>query len=232
MQTKTKITILICILLISVFLALFEYKAKKQSENLNSKNSSQNSSASGGSSVKDLKQNVADIIKSENLSQCDGIEDAQYRKVCINNIAQNLAQKNLDVTYCDKLDNENFSVSDCKEAVIDELSIKNKDISICDKLADLSGCRRQYWQIIALKYDNVSLCDQAQDDEQKNLCRNNYVLQKFFLNDPKKTDCSQFASTAVQDDCKEVEDNPQRGCQKLSSEIFSEYCLNLAFGTR
>ena len=111
-----------------------------------------------------LQEQTAEIIKTNNYNECDKIEDAMYKKVCINNIALKLAEETLDISHCQKLDNELVPRDDCERNVIASKSIKNDDISACleTKNQELQAqCQDNYYIQFSQKKDDIGICEQA-----------------------------------------------------------------------
>jgi len=191
-----------------------------------------------------LQEQTAEIIKTNNYNECDKIEDAMYKKVCINNIALKLAEETLDISHCQKLDNELVPRDDCERNVIASKSIKNDDISACleTKNQELQAqCQDNYYIQLSQKKDDIGICEQASAKEIKDLCYNTYLINKNFSADKDNFDCSTLRGIDEQADCNIIKEqlkqpgptqgfpiNPSLGmsyCPDLKTDLFTAYCL-------
>ena len=65
-----------------------------------------------------------DIIKGGDIEKCNTIESEYEKAICINNIALNLAQETMDISYCERVDNKLVSRDECERQIILELLCK------------------------------------------------------------------------------------------------------------
>jgi len=191
-----------------------------------------------------LQEQTAEIIKTNNYNECDKIEDAMYKKVCINNIALKLAEETLDISHCQKLDNELVPRDDCERNVIASKSIKNDDISACleTKNQELQAqCQDNYYIQFSQKKDDIGICEQASAKEIKDLCYNTYLINKKFTADKDNFNCSTLRGIDEQVDCQTMKEklkeyqssasppiNPVIGnilCSGFKTNLFVSYCL-------
>jgi hypothetical protein len=188
METKIK-TFLLIAALILISWAVLMY-SKKNTQNNQS-----------------LAQNVASIVKNGNFSDCAKLNhvttsNIDYQIVCQNNIALASAINNLDVSWCDKLDNKQVLIADCQSQIITAKAIKEKNINICNNLADKKS---QQNCISTYKSANISLsdCDNISDSVQKAACQDFYWQTQLFK-DPGKATCTNFSNSAINSDCRNM----------------------------
>ncbi len=175
----------------------------------------------------ELQQQVAVLIKSKDFSSCSQVDDNLYKKVCVNNIALNLAYEKLDITYCQKLDDELVSIDDCVSTVAFQGAIENNDITFCKDIIDdelQKDCEVSFYQQMSIIDENVALCDNLEEDLRVN-CVNSYYLQTEFAVDLDNFACSKLIGDDLQSDC-EIMKNAESNfsCSSLKSYEVSSYC--------
>lgn len=188
-----------------------------------------------------FQEQASEIIKTKDFSRCQEIPNEMYRKVCTNNIALNLAQETGDFSYCDKLDGELLSVSDCKKNVITKSSVEKNKVEICNDLSDENEkkvCFDNFYQIKSLSEKNIGLCDMITEIDKRNSCKNMYVYSLEFMGNTKNFECQKFATAEAKKDCedygKPTQLNPENTqtdlmlveCSKFGSDVFVSECLN------
>lgn len=194
-----------------------------------------------------LQEQVGDIIKTKDLGQCDGIENEMYKKVCINNIALNLAQETQDISYCQKLDNELVPIRDCESRVVFAKSLEREDIAVCQETKDQElqkQCQDSFYSQLALKKEDINICSQAPSEEQANLCYNSFLITRDFTKDSKNFNCTLLKGLDTQEDCQKMKEllakepielagipgMPRmanfKSCSQLKTTVFSSYCLS------
>lgn len=154
-----KFTLTLVIILGLVLLAALGFGAYRYFKKHNNKFSQVKNQAS---SVPEL---AASIIKSGKIEDCIELKDqiangVNYQTVCTNNIAQNLAQTNLDIKACEKLDNKLMAIADCQQMVVAGIANKAGNPSACDQFtSDLkTSCISAYWSSQAIKQKDPKLC--------------------------------------------------------------------------
>lgn len=177
-----------------------------------------------------LQERVSVIIASRDLNRCNEIKDETYRKVCVNNIALNLAQEKQDASYCQKVDGSLISLSQCESEVIPEKALNEKDIKVCDEATSseiTSVCQKDFWSRLAAKEENIKECDNLTAGAERNRCYDMYFLAAEFITG-KSTDCNQFASEQAKKDCELYkvifENNKIQDCPKLKTDFFQLLC--------
>ena len=79
------------------------------------------------------------ILKNQKIDDCKILVDTWSIISCQNDINEDLAEKNLDETFCNKIiddSEELFEVNNCKNNIFMEKARKNQDIKICDKITE------------------------------------------------------------------------------------------------
>lgn len=179
-----------------------------------------------------LQEQMAEIIKAKDLSGCEEIKDETYKKVCINNISMNLAQENQDISYCQKLDNSLIPISECESPIITKKSLNSENIDVCGETSDKElqkQCQNGFWPALALKKEDVNLCNNIQAENEKNLCRDQYVFQKEFIKSEDSFTCTRFSDKQIETDCGIYQKNSEKthlaNCSEFKSFIFSGLCM-------
>jgi len=197
-----------------------------------------------------LQEQTAEIIKTNNYNECDKIEDAMYKKVCINNIALKLAEETLDISHCQKLDNELIPRDDCERRVVLVKSINDENIGICDQAQDeklIKQCKEDFYPTLSIKKSDINICEKENDKKNKNNCYNYYFLNKEFNQKIKEFNCNKIQGDNEIKDCQKLKfslipenfDNKEGNlstllgfnnpslCQGLKTDIFIYYCYSL-----
>lgn len=179
-----------------------------------------------------LQELAGEIIKGKNFDDCKKIDDAYYEAVCMNNIALEVAYEQLDVQYCQKMDNALVPIAECERRVVLQKSIKQENVVICDEATDQNvrvQCRESFLFSLALAKNSIAICTQGETVQQKNDCSNTYLFQKEFIANPRAFDCSRFVGVDMQGDCKTFTKPASvagfGACDGLHSELFIQYCM-------
>lgn len=178
-----------------------------------------------------LQERVSAIVAGKDFGRCNEIQDEMYRKVCINNIALNLAQEKQDASYCQKMDGKLMSVADCESQVVPQKALEQQDVKICQE-AETSeiqtACYENFWLDSALQKSDIKLCENLATSQEKDICFDRYLFQKEFFENSGDFQCNKFRQQQVQADCKTYQSNFSDAkfnpCQKLKSREFSAYC--------
>lgn len=215
--TKIVLIIISVIIVAGIAAAAYFYKFKKQ-EVAPVKTETQTSTA----------EQVAAIVDKGDFSACDLIQDADYKIVCKNNIAENLADKNLDTSWCLKLDDKNFSRENCIQSVVFGKAKKQGDPNTCNEAGalgykdDVDKCLTGFWTDKASKESNKELCNNIIQEAGKTNCLNQVAIANFFK-DPEGSDCSKLAEVGItQSDCKSYQEN--KNCDLLTDRLLIREC--------
>ena len=179
----------------------------------------------------EIQEKVGEIIASKDFSGCEAVQSELYKKVCINNIALDLSQENMDVSYCQKIDNELVSRDDCERQVVFSKSVERESIDICDEAQNeevKNQCKDAYYIALSLKKNDRDICGRVTDEDKKTQCLDEYVFRKEFLGNEQIFDCTRFHSQYVKNDCAmyRVENNENTdACREYSSSIFFRFCM-------
>jgi len=178
-----------------------------------------------------LQEKAAEIIKAGDFNKCQEIENQIYRTVCINNIALNLAQERQDISYCQKLDDELVSIAGCERQVLFTKSQDKEDINVCSETKNSEiqkECQKSFWPSLALNKKDIDLCDNIIVEQEKNSCRDNYLLKQEFAKSESDFDCQRFYSQQVKSDCQIYKENilnkKSIACNIFESDLFLNYC--------
>lgn len=228
MNKKNTITILIilAILISAVFSYFFIFKKAEVAPPF------------GGSTSQYQKQ-LSEIVKDKSFEKCDEIKDDFYKKVCVNNVAVELAKENLDLSYCAKVDGQLISENYCQEQVLLLKFEKEETGEFCKELQDASkqeDCLINFYNQLALKKDNADICQNIADTRQAELCHDNYIVSKIFTQNQGKIDCSLLKNSDAKLDCENIKPDILSGdptlppkmnekCLLLKTRIFTPYCL-------
>lgn len=182
---------------------------------------------------KALQNQLAQIVKTDDLSRCQEINNQLYRTVCINNISVQLATDKKDLSYCQKMDGNLMTKDSCERRVIFDKSQEAGDINVCDETQRdnlKNDCRKVFWPSLTIKKGDISFCDNISSDEEKTNCKNDYIYQKEFLSKTASFGCSKFLGDDVKADCaiykKNLNSNSLDFCKNLKSGLFLNACLN------
>lgn len=155
-----------------------------------------------------LQNQVVNIVSALDFSGCDSVENELYRTVCVNNIALQLAEKNLDVSYCQKIDDTLILISDCERKVVFKKSIDTENIAVCGEAQNQSvqeTCKNSFYSNLAKKKDDVSICNQIQDKLGADACYNSYIIYTVGTED---LDCLLLKGEEAQLECARQKDTP------------------------
>lgn len=239
--TKTKIITLAVILFFIILAAIFYFQVLKKPEigqPLSVEQLQQmleTAPAAGPEANAEIKlqEQAGAIIKTKDFNRCDEIKDEMYRTVCINNIALNLAQETQDISYCQKIDNKLVPIRDCEAQIIFQKFLDKEDINVCKETKNQElqkQCQESFWPSLALKKENIKLCDQVEIEKERNYCHDNYLFQKEFIQDAANFKCAEFFDKQVQLDCKAYQANSKQltmeTCGKFKSNLFLNFCFS------
>lgn len=167
---------------------------------------------------------VAEIIAKGDFAECDNakgvIDGIDYKKVCVNNIAETLAKKTMDSAYCEKLDGVLASVGDCKLMVATAVAKQNNySLSPCDNLSaeEQAACRDNILFRKALSMKDIASCDLIQQQLLRSHCSDGVLAQRLIDGD-KNVSCGLFSELG-RDDCVRY-----LGRTKISSSELISYC--------
>lgn len=190
-------------------------------------------------SESDLQKQLSEVVENKNFAKCDEIKDDFYKKVCVNNVAVELAKENLDLSYCEKVDGELISESYCQEQVLFLKFEKEETGEFCKELQDASeqeNCLINFYNRLALKKDDADICQNIANTKQAELCHDSYIVSKIFAQNQGKIDCSLLKNNDAKSDCENIKPNilssdptlpPKMNekCLLLKTGIFTPYCL-------
>lgn len=178
---------------------------------------------------------AAAIIRGGDIRACDQLDQVfdgvNYRTVCRNNIALNLAKEKGDVRYCNDIDNVLVSTADCERQVLYVVSIDRESIDACDAASIpevRAQCRDAFFLALALKKKDASICNRAETQQAKMSCSDGYVFRNEFLGHSGTFDCSKFAGSEFGRDCLQYQKDLTSGlpmeCSLFQTSEFSQHC--------
>lgn len=150
---------------------------------------------------------IAEIIKGGDISQCERakgvlINGANYKSVCKNNIAAELAVSRLDSSFCAQIsDSTGLALRQCQEAVLLGQMRKEKDIEVCDRAVDqemAKNCQSFYWQEQASAGRSVKACSSLPTAADQQNCRDRSLLS--LLAQQQSVKCTEL-SKPLRPDC-------------------------------
>jgi len=177
-----------------------------------------------------LHKKTVEIIKTKNISNCQKISDQFFKKVCINNISLDLAKEKQDVSYCKNLDNQLVLIEDCEREIIFPKAIENENVNICFEASNINvqkECTKNFWIGMSRKKQEITLCDNIQEEKEKNYCYNTYLIYQEFSKNPNEFDCEKFVTDVARNDCETYKNNlklKQNSCMGMKSLAFRTYC--------
>lgn len=184
-----------------------------------------------------LQAQVADIIKTKDITKCNAVNDALYATVCANNIALNLAQEQNNISYCANLDDKLVSRSQCEQQVVFSKSLQEENIAICKEAVNpdtVKRCEESFYTSLALKKSDSAVCFQISEKSKQDMCHNQIVLSKSnYLTNPETLVCGDLRSLGAQEDCALFKKaaSSQVGqeallsfCQKQKTNLFQNIC--------
>ena len=179
-----------------------------------------------------IQEQLGELIKGGNFDDCEKIGNAYYETVCVNNIALQLAQERLDVSYCQKIDNKLIPIADCERQVVVKKSIERESVAICDEATDgdvREQCKASFLIGLAYKKNDVSICDREQDSVRRNECVDMYVFQREYVTNSVGFDCGRFSDGDVRRDCvlfaQRYAVRDMQACDGLRSGLFVSHCM-------
>ncbi|PLX20976.1 hypothetical protein C0584_04295 [Candidatus Parcubacteria bacterium] len=179
-----------------------------------------------------LQDQVDKIIFDGELEACDKVDDDYYKRVCVNNVAYEMAKKTGDVSYCKKLDDILVSVEDCEWNVVLNKSLLGNDVTICEEAEnqDLRAqCLENFYSNKALKEGEVENCEQINEIIRRNNCIDSFVFENEFLSDISNFECEKFSDKQARNDCALLNEEEniftKEVCMFFSSNLFVDYCL-------
>ncbi|KKU49290.1 hypothetical protein A3H10_01740 [Candidatus Uhrbacteria bacterium RIFCSPLOWO2_12_FULL_46_10] len=195
--------------------------------------------------AREMKQQaVAETITGGDLAACDAyanlvIDGANYRIVCRNNIALNLAMQNLDPAYCQQLDGVLMNRLDCTEKVFNAVASNASEISACNSLQQndlVDRCKNLFLIKEARRRGDPLVCSVITNEPNRTVCRDEAFLVEFGLN-LKDFNCSLF-SPDFEYDCNTVRHMlasvPLREastCEDLKTISMRQVCFNAMYLT-
>ena len=184
-----------------------------------------------------LQKQAGEIINTGDIKACDQIDNDTYKAVCKNNIALELAQKNLDIKQCQNVDNSLVPREECERKVVLKKSVEDEDISVCDQATSIdlkNECKNLYYLQVALKNNDSSVCNSVVDLLQKNICKDTFTFQTDFTQNADTFDCEKFSGNNFKNDCKNLKQlvvskniNPSE-CASFKTPSFGGLCQALS----
>lgn len=159
----------------------------------------------------ELQQQAADIIRSKDFNRCQEIKDEVYQKVCINNIALNLAEEKQDISYCQKIDGQLIPIEECEREIIFQKAIDEGKTDACEETNNQGlqqECKENFWSDSAVKKSDIALCNNVEGEQGKNVCRDNYVFAKEYQVNAASFDCDRFNEENLRQYCEASKQGP------------------------
>ena len=182
-----------------------------------------------------LENSAAAVIKSADIASCaqfagKSVAGTDYGVVCKNNIAMNLAAKNLDISYCSQLDGKLMSITDCQSRILLQSALKNNTAAACDSAPTSTmktSCIAGYWLSESAKTNDPKLCANMPDAVSQKSCADGVLINQLVLN-PASTTCAIFTTSSSSADCvqykKTVASHDPIGCTKIASPLLANLC--------
>lgn len=181
---------------------------------------------------------VAGIIATGDLDQCAKaqgiiIEGVDYETVCRNNIHLNQARTVLNVSTCDKLENNAYAKDLCKQQIIFQSIVQGRNKDICNNsLPDQlrAFCLETYWTEQAVARDDIALCAKSGIDASVTRCMDNVLIEDLVFK-KKPISCDMF-SKSMQPGCelfkKDIALNATKlaDCSAITNRVFESFCVN------
>ncbi|HAV10965.1 MAG TPA: hypothetical protein DCX32_00235 [Candidatus Moranbacteria bacterium] len=234
MQKKTKIIILAVLVSVAIVSAAgiyYESKSSRETGNVSDNVPSEKEKILSSDDEIGFQEQVAEIIKTKDFSHCEKISNDTYRKVCVNNIALDLAQEKGDVSYCAELDGNMVSVSECERGIVLAKSASEENMEICKQATTkevASECESGFYQAVSLKKEDKGYCDNIGDQKATDECYDNFVFSMEFMKDIKNFKCSSFRNQDLANDClayKNMKSDQEPDCSGYKSSQYMDLCL-------
>ena len=182
-----------------------------------------------------IQEQLGELIKGGNFDDCKKIGNAYYETVCVNNVALQLAQERLDVSYCQKIDNKLVPIADCERKIIFTKSINKEDAAACDETKNEElrlQCRTELYLGLAFKKNDVSVCERETTPERRAECADRYIFQKEYVGKSTDFDCNRFLGDDMRQDCSMFATKKglrrSEACLELQSNLFINHCMRQA----
>jgi len=83
--------------------------------------------------------------------------------------------------------------------------------------------------LLAIKKENIDLCDNVLAEDDKVLCVDNYIFEQEFTKNENNFDCKKFHSQQSKSDCQiykeKASSDELNNCYIFESDLFINYCL-------
>jgi len=125
------------------------------------------------------------LIESGDFNQCNAarglnIDGIDYEAVCRNNIAIKNAFTELDLKWCDELDNKLMLVQDCKDQILLNQASSTPNLEKCNQIFNPDRhayCLAVYWTKQALAEKKTEVCTNIVNLNYRAACRD-YVVKR------------------------------------------------------
>jgi flagellar basal body-associated protein FliL len=110
--------------------------------------------------------NYKEAVASSDYNNCLNLEDQNIKNTCIARIAIN----NVNLDLCQEI-KDSEKLSDCKNKVYHKIAIQDNNINVCSLIEDSFWHESCLNKIIIANDYNQSLCDEINDFEDSNSCK-------------------------------------------------------------
>ena len=177
-----------------------------------------------------LQKQIGDIIAAKDLEGCNEVDNETYQTICISNIALNSAMETQDVSYCDMLDDELFSIGLCQLDILLEKAQSEKNVEYCEEIQDEFNrdfCKERVLAYLSIEENDSSYCDQM-DGVHREACHSVFSVASEFEKGPLNLDCENMKTDFLKEDCllykEELEGGEFIYCDQFFTMDFKQYC--------
>ncbi len=87
-------------------------------------------------------------------------------------------------------------------------------------------CRNDFYRMQAIFNNDIALCEKYESQEQKNNCKDAYILSVDFLRDIRNFDCDSLNLSINRIDCRTFKEYPV-ACEKFKNDLFKSLCKSM-----
>lgn len=184
-----------------------------------------------------LQGQIAEIIKSKDITRCGAVTDAIYSAACVNNIALTLAEERGDISYCARVDGKLVSRTQCEQQVVYKKSLQNEDIAVCKESTFeniVKQCEESFYFSLALKKNDPTVCYRDSDKTKGDMCYDRvFLLKNKNMADLKTLSCGDLRSPFAEEDCRSFKSTFSAQvsterifsfCEKQKTNLFQDVC--------
>ena len=176
-----------------------------------------------------IAQEVSKIVAKGDFDACNKINNEEYKIICKNNVALELASKELDAKWCLELDDERIGREDCVSSIILQKAVEQDDIDICREAEELGYinsvelCSANFLVTKAIRENKKEYCDGINNETYKDNCEKQVFMASFFK-DPINTNCQNLENFGIEQSvCEEYKKT--KACDLIDNSLLMINCM-------